>query len=694
MKIYSPLFLLGALGVLSPAGAAAAVDTSAWKCESCPYPKGTSGSVDMGLAAVSDASAKFGDFTGLQRSGAYVLLGGTLMHRSEGGYFADLVATDLGLGTRSLSAQSGREGLYSLRLGYAEVPRHLSEDAATPFLGSGGTALSLPGGFPAGTTAAMPLATTLQPVGLGYKVQRYDLGGAWIGNENWTYRVSLRHDVRDGTKRTAGLFYINASQLASPVDQVTDQIEVSAAYTSRRLQARLGYQLSQFRNGADSLTWANPFLPVVTGSSNGQLALAPDNQFHQVVGSAGYEITPTIRASGDFAVGRMTQNAPYLAPTLTPGLAATLPALPASSLDGRVDTFNGSMRITAAPIDGLRLNASYARDVRDNRTPVRSYPVVDTDMFLAPLPRSNTPFSLTQDRFKLSADYRGPGTLKLAAGAELDKRERSYQEVVNTRETTLWARIGLQPLDNLSLSLKVAHADREFDAYGTSIWFGTPENPLLRKYNLAARKRDSAGARADITLNEKVSIGLAADFANDDYDKSLIGLKEARGVNVAADMSIALSERTHLQLFAQAERIRSLQAGNQLVAGTDWTARNKDRFEVFGLGLKHTAIVDKLDIGADVSLSRSSSDIFVDAGLGDPAFPTARTKLDSVRFFATYKLDEKMSLTGSYWHERYSAEDWHLDGVLPATVSNLLAFGEQAPHYRVNVVRVSLRYRF
>ena len=75
MRTHSPLFLLTALGVLSAAGTAAAadsgtVDTSEWKCESCPFPKkGTSGAIDVGLAAVSDASAKFGDYTGLQRQG-------------------------------------------------------------------------------------------------------------------------------------------------------------------------------------------------------------------------------------------------------------------------------------------------------------------------------------------------------------------------------------------------------------------------------------------------------------------------------------------------------------------------------------------------------------------------------------------------------------------------------------------------
>mgnify|MGYP006951309666 CR=1 FL=1 len=48
-----------------------------------------------------------------------------------------------------------------LNVGYAEIPRHLTEGASTPFLGFGGNVLMLPAGFPAVDTASMPLASRL-----------------------------------------------------------------------------------------------------------------------------------------------------------------------------------------------------------------------------------------------------------------------------------------------------------------------------------------------------------------------------------------------------------------------------------------------------------------------------------------------------------------------------------------------------
>ena len=699
MNTFSPRFLLGAFsalgafGALSTApGSAAAVDTSQWKCETCPFEKGASGAVELGVGAVSQASARFGDYTGLDRKGGFAIIGGEARYRGDDGLYGRASASDLGLDVRALAAEVGREGRYALKLGVDEVPRHLTDTASTPFLGSGGNRLTLPAGFPAPTTAAMPLAGTLQGAELGTRRTRISLAASALAGDAWTYRISLRHEVRDGTERSAGSFFANAAQLVAPVNQVTDQLEVSAAYASRRWQATLAYHASMFRNRDDALTWTNPFTNNQFPNGRGQLALAPDNQFHQIMASVGYEISPRVRASAEIAFGRMTQDAAYLAATLNPALV--VPALPAQSLGGRANTVNASLKLTAAPTERLRLAATYTRDERDNQTASRAYPAVSTDLFIGIAPCVNQPYSFTQDRLKLAADYRGPGSLKAGVGAELDHRHRTLQEVGTTREATYWGRVSAAPVETVSLALKLAHADRRQSEYNPVAAIDPPENPLLRKYNLANRVRDSASLRADIALGEKVTIGLNVDYANDDYADSVIGLTDGKSLGFGADASFAMTERTQLHVYAQGERIRSRQAGSQVFAQPDWSARTRDTVDVVGLGITHAAIKDKLDIGADLAFSRSRSDVTVTTGAALPSFPSASTTLDSLKLHATWRLKENLTLAGSFWHERYDAQDWHLDGVLPATVPNLLAFGEQPPRYRVNVLRVALRYRF
>jgi len=697
MKIFSSLHLLAALGVLGAAGAASAqVDTSQWKCSSCPYPKGTTGSVDVGIGGVSDKSQKFGDYTGLDNQGAFGILGGSVNRRDDNGYFADLWGRDLGLDSRQLYGEAGREGRYTLRVGYGEIQRNLSEGASTPFLGSGSALLGLPAGFPAADTGSMPLAATLQPIDLGYKYKRLDVGGTVVGGREWSYSLSFRHDEREGTKPTAGSFFSTASQFAAPVNEKTDQAEIGVAYATRQLQATLSYHFSSFRNENPGVAWSNPFFPVIAGATTGQLALAPDNQFQQLRGTAGYDITSTIRLTGELAWGRMTQDDAFLPPTQNALLAPTVLPLPSQSLGGRVDTYNGGLKLTATPLEGLRLIASYDYDRRDNRTPVRAYPIVTTDMIASGATRNNTPFSYTLNKFKLMGDYAGslPWALRLTGAAEYDNRDRTYQEVVTTRETTIWAKAAAQPTEKITTSLKLAHAWRDNTTYGTAIWFGYAENPLMRKFNLADRRRNSAEAHLDWAINEKVSLGVSADVADDDYENSQVGLTSARSANFALELSAAISEKTHARGFVQTQQIRSHQNGSQAFAAPDWTGRVKDKFDTLGAGIKHTAIENKLDLGADVTFSRSRSDTSVQTALGEPPFPTAKTTLDSLTVYGLYKLKDNLSIAGGLTFEHYDSEDWRLDGIGPATLPNLLALGMQAPHYSVTVLRIALRYRF
>src|SRR5213075_2666720 len=111
----------------------------------------------------------------------------------------------------------------------------------------------------AATTSAMPLAATLQPVDLSGRRRQLGVGATLLGPSDWQWRVDAQRDTRDGTQRRAGSFFSTTSQLVAPVNQVTDRIDVSAAYTGARLQATLGYHASAFRNDDTSLTWQNPF---------------------------------------------------------------------------------------------------------------------------------------------------------------------------------------------------------------------------------------------------------------------------------------------------------------------------------------------------------------------------------------------------------------------------------------------------
>ena len=361
MNIQRSPLSLAALAALCAAAtavpAAAAVDTSKWTCELCPAEAGSSlsGELEAGIGATTDESATFGNYTGLQRKGAHAVVGGGLRWRGADGLYGSVAARDLGLDTRQLAAEFGQEGRFRARMGYAEIPRHVAEGALTPFTGVGGSVLRLPAGYPALNTGAMPLTATLQPVDLQTRRKRLDADLSWALGTDWDLRLLARHEVKDGLQRLSGSFFSTAAQLPAPVDQTIDSVEAAAVYTRGALHASVGAHASWFRNGNDSLVWTNPFLSGNPGATRGELALAPDNQFLQLNAAAAFSFSPALRVSGDLAWGQMTQDAAFRAATLNPALAVTLPS---ASLDGRVDVFNANLRMSAQPVDGVRVNAS------------------------------------------------------------------------------------------------------------------------------------------------------------------------------------------------------------------------------------------------------------------------------------------------------------------------------------------------
>lgn len=698
MKTSNQMLLLGTLSALSMTGAnqAQAVDTSQWKCESCKFEQGVSGTVDVGAGSVSDKSAEFGQYNGLDKKGGYFIGDTAVRSRGADGTYWNLNASNLGLDTRSVDAEGGKQGNYKFQFKYDETPHRIWNGAQTPFIGSGGASLTLPTGFAAATTGAMPLAGQMNSVDLGTLRKQVGVGASWIPVSNWEYAFNVRHETREGNKLTAGSFFVNSAQLIEPVDYVTDQVDASASYATKKFQLKLAYYGSKFQDRNSALSWTDPYGTAALGAfpgagSSGQLALPPDNQFHQVSATAGYQFSDKTRLSADLAVGRMTQNDSFLP-------YGTAFAGPGGSLNGRAKTLDAAVKLSSAVTDRLRLNAAYTHNDRDNQTPQSLYDVVSTDMFggpSAPPPRTNLPYSFKQDKLKLSADYRASAKLRGSVGADLESSKRSYAEVDTTRENTVWGKVASSLTEKIDVTLKLAHGERRNDGTFQPIAGITPpENPLLRRFNLANRNRDTVGLRADFTPLERLSIGLGADSSEDKYTDSSIGLTKAKDFNLNGDATLVVSERTNLRFYLNHQEIKSNQAGSQTFSTPDWFADNKDTIDTYGLGVKHAAIKDKLDIGADYSTSRSRSQINVNTGVTNPAFPDITATLDTWKLYATYRVKESLSLQAGYWIERYSTKDWMLDGVTAATIPNVLTMGLQAPQYHVNVLRLALRYKF
>jgi MtrB/PioB family decaheme-associated outer membrane protein len=686
------LLLAAAAAPALPAGAddPPAVDTARWPCKYCPFEEDASFLPNLGAGYVSDDSAKFGEYTGLNEQGAYAVADADGRYRDKQGLRLDVSALDLGLDSRSIDLDGGRQGRYELHLSYWQLPHNISDTAVTPFSGAGTDVLTLPSGWvPAGTTGAMTaLAGSLHGVELQTERRRFDLGGSLTPVEHWSLAVNVRHEEKSGTRGMGGSFVFNDAQLAVPVDYRTDQIDASAAYHAAKFQGRIAYYGSLFDNDAAALTWENPYSALGTGTL-GQLALTPDNEFHQLLVSGGYRLHERARVTADVAVGRMSQDEPFLPYTVNASLA-TQP-LPRSSLDGRVDTLSGALKINTTPLDKLRINASLTYNDRDNRTPTAVYEWITTDTGAAQ-PRANLPYSLTRTVATLDGAYPLTPGMRVYAGCRYDEYERDLQEVVRTQEESCWGKASVSATELVDVSLTWTHAQRTGSDYNPNPDDSALQNPLMRLYNLASRDRDEVKLRVDLTPSEGFEIGLDGHIAWDSYYKSVIGLLDGRSWAAAVDCAWTLSARITATCYLSHEQIESRQANAELLAAAPlWFGDSTDTTDTASAGLEYRAH-DRLGLGLDYTYARSTGEIGIrSAAVG---FPDLETRLSSGRLYVDFAPRARLTLRLSYWYESYRSEDWALDGVSPSTIDNVLALGAASPAYNVNVVTLSGRYEF
>ena len=698
--------LLGllALAQISVAGAQdtpndgmAGIDTSAWVCEYCAFETGWWGEIELGIGSVAEDSFKFGEYNGLHEEGAYLIGDARAVYRGEDAGYLELSASDVGLDSRSLRIDGGRQGSYDLFLSYDEIPHFISDSTSTVFRGAGGDRLDLPAGWVnAGSTAGMTaLDSSLREVDLETSRKRLGAGISISTESPWSYRVDARRDEKEGNKLAGGSFFFSSAQLIEPVDYVTDEIDASISYSRKRWQASLAYYASTFSNRNESLIFENPYNPIVAlppgVKQRGELALPPDNEFQQLSLSATYQIDERNHVSASYATGLMEQDEKLLQATLNPTLI--VPALPAASADAEIETTNASLKFVSAAIDDWSLSASYSIDERDNKTPQLLYDWVTTDVFIASQ-RANLPYSYTSETLKLQADFDHAPGRRFGVGYEMNDRERTFQEVDETSEDTLWGSIRVRNIDNLFVEFRLAMSQREASSSEVVAAIDPPQNPLMTKYYLADRERTSFAVQATVMLSPDYTLGLGLDHAVDDYDDSDIGLTDSRDNSLTIDFAGILSETTAVNAYLGRQEISSSQAGSGSFASADWFADTDDSFDLIGVGVNHVLIEDRLNIGADLSRARSRGEIDIDSAATSDSFPDLTTELDSLKLYLDYRLDENLVLQAAYWHEEYDSSDWALDDVDPDTVGNLLAFGVESPSYDNDVVKLSMSYRF
>ena len=423
--------------------------------------------VEFGVGATSKDSAKFGEYNGLDKKGAFGVgnfnvRGGDVYNSHDGGEGLnswDIKGTDLGTTSRELSGAVSQQGKWSFGIGYSELRHNISDSYQTPFQGSmGGNRFTLPSTFGVinttstvasgmrgsnTLTAAQLAAFNTQDVHTDRK--NSSLNAKYNIDSNWDVRFDFNHLVQSGAKLLGvagdqandsgitGIVWAGQTPmvLMNPTNYTTDTFNLGLDWSGEKAHVSASYYGSIFKDAYNGLSFDNPFVKCAITAANATgtaavfpmdtMSTMPSNDFHQLNLTGGYSLTQATKMAGGLSYGRNTQNDTYSSSGLIP--AGTLPQ---NSLNGLVITKHADLKLTNQTTRDLVLSGGFKYNERDNQTASSSYQfnTINEAGTAVAGTSVNTPMSNRKTQIELAGDYRIDSNQKLLLSYEHEQIRR------------------------------------------------------------------------------------------------------------------------------------------------------------------------------------------------------------------------------------------------------------------------------
>ncbi len=500
-----------------------------------------SSTVEVGAGGVTDGSYKAGEYNGLEKKGGFAI--GNIDWRGGAAFDSSsalrwrVKGTDLGLETRSLSAEIGAQGRFRFVFGYDELRRNRSDSYQTPYNGAGTNVLTLPGTWLVPTVAgssssntavnsvsarglvpaigAAPYISTatnsptmgslLTPtaaqralvaaaaaadlplfhnVNLFTKRSRYDVAFAYNFNPKWGIDADFRPEHKDGLKPMGTVSRNTGGDISTvipdKIDTDHDQVTVSLNARGQHGFGQAAYYGSYFRNHVPFMSWQN--WAAGAGTVN-TISSAPNNNFSQFTATGGYSFSPTTKLVANGSYGRNTQDDAFIT-------NATTPVVPVMSLNGLVVTTALNAKFTAKPARKLSLAAAYKFDNRDNQTAVHIYQYADAEE--APVANANFPA--------------GPNNPLGAVVAQNANANRPYSKKVN--QATVDADYAVTRTQSIKGGYDFQRINRECPGS----WISCADAAVTNEHTLKGEWRANAGESVNVRVDYAYAMRRSPDY--------------------------------------------------------------------------------------------------------------------------------------------------------------------------------------
>lgn len=695
-------------------------------------------------AQVRGDDARFNQYRNVD-GGPRPALEEVLLHGGSGPYFVDLSGIDL-LRThdRSAALELGRYGGFQLELGWEEMIHHLADDV--PFLGHQvGSQWIVPtaerlalqpqfplGGNPPNTPTAAGVANLLGLLGnaprLDLAVERntgtvdlqYALFTDFVLRARYLHRhvEGLRQLSSGGYRRdTDGAYLVGGvgenfmsygQEIPEPVDNDTDEIGGGFDYRGANWHTSADYRYVNFGNDNDTVTWDNPLrLTSVNnlqgGSALNRLDLTPSSWSNTITATAGiWELPFDSRFTVTGTWSRIRQDDAFPAFTVNNALTvvggpnagklgATLP-LPASSLDGQVDTTLVNALMSSRPIEPLSINLrvnyyDYDNDSRhivfpDGWARVAESQWSEPDM----APVVNRVPSWIRLRSGADAAYELNDEVTLIGDYMYEAYWRNRARNADTGENIVGGRVNYEPVSWANLHAGYHWSIRSIDGlYQSAPAHQFYEWERLRMFDQSNRTRNKVDAYLGIDPLEQLSFGFTFAYSADAYDENYYGLQDRDGWTFGVDGTWTICDRAAVSAFYSRDDFETqtlLRAKSDAAGGGDFAVPENDfRTNIgdvtntIGGSVKLGLIPEKLslELGADYTYARSTfhsrNPNFV-AGVtssSGTAYDWPDTEINTTQLTANlaYRWTDHVTTSIRYLYEDFDLTDAFTDPVVP-----------------------------
>ncbi len=610
-------------------------------------------------------------------------------------------------------------------------------------LGALGTINQTAAGVANGNAARIAINNSLHSTDIGIRRDTASAEYRYTPDSAWDIRLNYSNMHREGTQvdgvvMTAGTSGV-VSQVPKPVNDTTQNFGASGEYVGtspwdKKFSLKVAYSGSTYTDNSASYTVEDPFCSSagscdagLTGSKasafTGMMGLPPDNMANAASSTFAADLPFQNRYMGTVSYTMMRQNQSFLPFTITPnaGIVNGAPgAMPASSLNGSINTLLVNNVLTTQITPDLKSKLSYRYYDYDNQTPqltVQNWVIADIanaqahDAGYAPV--SGLQMGYVKQNAWEELNWRPNREWNLGAAYGYERYDWTMESANSTGENSIKTYADWKPVTWVNARASYLFGDRRQGAYDytgnignvqwpgdivggaagctvAQVWPGcdTQIGAAYRSFYLDNRQRSRMNLQVGVDVLPNVTVTPSFTLQNDDYNLASTqeGVTYDHSYHAGAELTYTPTPTTRLLVAAMyeyynkgiIEGLPGTTTGNGQLAFVSV----QDTVKTLMFGVDQTIIPNKLDLKLSYTVSASldhqpvpyqpaTSSTGGAVTLLGQNYPDVNTQFQRLDAVAKYYFDDdfvhrlgwngKITATLRYAWERNSVGNWQND---------------------------------